>query len=90
MITYKLHSHCRLIKNGFDVTKTEHFGIRAYAGWCLTAVLGIVPDEDVLATDKILKQNQLHYIIHNMSLIYQGCNSIDILWMPPNLTFIIF
>ena len=29
-------------------------------------------------------------IAFNMSLIYQGCNSIDILWTPQNLTLIIF
>ena len=53
------------------MTATDNFGIRAYAGWCLTAVLGIVPDEDVLAKDKPLKQHQLYYIIRNMNHIYQ-------------------
>ena len=51
--------------------ETDDFGIRAYAGWCLTAFLGLGPDEEVLVRDRYLKQRQMHYVIHNMDLLYQ-------------------
>ena len=34
-------------------------------------MLGLGPEDEVLAKDRYLKQRQLHYVIHNMDLLYR-------------------
>ena len=69
----------RLIKNGFDVMHTEHYGIRSYAGWCLTAFLGLCgPEKEELLRDRYPKRRQMAYVIHNMDLLYQKKSDADL------------
>ena len=41
-------------------------------------MLVLCPDEEVLVKDRYLKQRQLHYVIHNMSLLYQKKSDVEL------------